>query len=59
MITLGVDIGSLTGKALILKDNEILAWDLILTGPGVVWIDSDGAKKDLLTTGTIPRFPTA
>jgi predicted CoA-substrate-specific enzyme activase len=36
MITLGVDIGSLTGKALILKDNAILAWDLILTGPDSV-----------------------
>jgi predicted CoA-substrate-specific enzyme activase len=36
MITLGVDIGSLTGKALILKDNEILAWDMILTGPDSV-----------------------
>ena len=36
MITLGVDIGSLTGKALVLKDNEILAWDLILTGPDSV-----------------------
>jgi benzoyl-CoA reductase subunit A len=36
MITLGVDIGSLTGKALILKDNDILAWDLILTGPDSV-----------------------
>jgi predicted CoA-substrate-specific enzyme activase len=33
MITLGVDIGSLTGKALVLKDDEILAWDLVLTGP--------------------------
>lgn len=33
MITLGVDIGSLTGKALIMKDDEILAWDLVLTGP--------------------------
>jgi benzoyl-CoA reductase subunit A len=33
MTTLGVDIGSLTGKALILKNNEILAWDMILTGP--------------------------
>lgn len=33
MITLGVDIGSLTGKAVVLKDNEILASDLILTGP--------------------------
>jgi len=36
MITLGVDIGSLTGKALILKDNEILAWDMTLTGPDSV-----------------------
>ena len=36
MITLGVDIGSLTAKALVLKDNEILAWDLILTGPDSV-----------------------
>jgi benzoyl-CoA reductase subunit A len=36
MITLGVDIGSLTGKALVLKDNEILAWDHILTGPDSV-----------------------
>ena len=33
MITLGVDIGSLTGKAVILNDNEILSWDLIPTGP--------------------------
>jgi benzoyl-CoA reductase subunit A len=29
----GVDVGSLTGKALILKDNEILAWDIVPTGP--------------------------
>ncbi len=33
MITAGIDIGSLTGKAVILKDNEILAWNLIPTGP--------------------------
>ncbi len=32
MITAGVDIGSLTGKALILKDGSILAWSLIPTG---------------------------
>jgi predicted CoA-substrate-specific enzyme activase len=36
MITLGVDIGSLTGKALLLRDGEILAWDMILTGPDSV-----------------------
>ncbi len=32
MITAGVDIGSLTGKTLILKDGSILAWSLIPTG---------------------------
>jgi benzoyl-CoA reductase subunit A len=32
MITAGVDIGSLTGEALILEDNNILAWSLISTG---------------------------
>jgi benzoyl-CoA reductase subunit A len=32
MITLGVDIGSLTGKAVILKDDQIVAWDMLLTG---------------------------
>jgi len=31
-----VDIGSLSGKALILRDDEILAWDLIPTGPDSV-----------------------
>jgi predicted CoA-substrate-specific enzyme activase len=36
MITLGVDIGSLTGKAVLLRDKEILAWDVILTGPDSV-----------------------
>ncbi len=33
MITAGVDVGSLTGKSVILKDNEILDWDIIPTGP--------------------------
>ena len=33
MITMGVDVGSLTGKAVILEHDEIRAWDLILTGP--------------------------
>jgi len=33
MITAGVDIGSLTGKALILDDNNIVAWSLIRTNP--------------------------
>ena len=32
MIVAGVDIGSLTAKALILKDDEIFCWDIILTG---------------------------
>lgn len=36
MLTLGVDIGSLTGKALVLEDDRIRAWDLRLTGPDSV-----------------------
>lgn len=32
-LTAGVDVGSLTAKAVILRDNEILAWDIIPTGP--------------------------
>lgn len=32
MITAGIDIGSLTAKALIFKDNEILSYSLIPTG---------------------------
>lgn len=32
MIVAGVDIGSLTGKAVILEDNEIRAWSLLPTG---------------------------
>lgn len=33
MKTAGVDIGSLTGKALILEDNNIISWSLIPTNP--------------------------
>ena len=33
MIVAGVDIGSLTGKALILNDGKIRSWSIILTGP--------------------------
>jgi benzoyl-CoA reductase subunit A len=36
MLTLGVDIGSLTGKALVLEDDRIRSWDLVLTGPDSV-----------------------
>lgn len=33
MITAGVDIGSLSGDVVILKDNEILSWSVVPTGP--------------------------
>ena len=36
MITLGVDIGSLTGKALVLCDGEIVSWEIVPTGPDSV-----------------------
>ncbi len=33
MITCGVDVGSLTGEAVILADNEIAAYSIVRTGP--------------------------
>jgi predicted CoA-substrate-specific enzyme activase len=51
MITLGVDIGSLTGKALILKDDEILAWDVVLTGPDSVETGTQVTQSVLRKTG--------
>jgi benzoyl-CoA reductase subunit A len=36
VITLGVDVGSLTGKAVVLGDDGILAWEIVLTGPDSV-----------------------
>jgi predicted CoA-substrate-specific enzyme activase len=51
VITLGVDIGSLTGKGLILKDNEILAWEVILTGPDSVKTASDVTTRVLEKAG--------
>jgi len=43
MITAGIDVGSLTGKAVILKDNEIMAWSLVPTGP-----DSSETAKEAM-----------
>jgi len=51
MITLGVDIGSLTGKALILKGNQILSWDLILTGPDSVETGTTVTNRTLENAG--------
>lgn len=51
MITLGVDIGSLTGKAVVLKDDEVLAQEVILTGPDSVETGQEVTKKALSVTG--------
>lgn len=51
MITLGVDIGSLTGKAIVLKNNEILAWDLVLTGPDSVETGTSVTNSTLQKAG--------
>lgn len=51
MITLGVDIGSLTGKALVLQDGEIVAWDLVLTGPDSVETAAAVTKRALEKAG--------
>ncbi|MBI2957739.1 MAG: benzoyl-CoA reductase, bzd-type, subunit Q [Chloroflexi bacterium] len=33
MITAGVDVGSLSGKAVVLDDNRLVSWGLVPTGP--------------------------
>jgi len=55
MITLGIDIGSLTGKALVLKDNDILAWDLILTGSDSVETGTTVTNNVLKKAGLAPE----
>lgn len=40
----GIDVGSLSTKAVIMKDREIIAWDLILTRP-----DSMGSAQEILS----------
>ena len=51
MLTLGVDIGSLTGKALVLEDDRIRAWDLILTGPDSVETGTTVTNNTLAKAG--------
>lgn len=43
MITAGVDVGSLSGKAVILEDNRIVSWGLVPTGP-----DSSATAKEAM-----------
>jgi len=51
MITLGVDIGSLTGKAVVMKDGEILAWDMVLTSADSVETGTTVTKRALEKAG--------
>jgi predicted CoA-substrate-specific enzyme activase len=43
MIVAGIDVGSLSTKALIMSENQVLAWAVILTTP-----DSPGTAKQVL-----------
>lgn len=51
MITLGVDIGSLTGKAVVMRDGEIAAWDVVLTGPDSVQTGTEVTDNALRKAG--------
>ncbi len=51
MITAGIDIGSLTGKALILNDKEIIGWSLLPTGPDTSKIAKSAIDKALVQCG--------
>jgi predicted CoA-substrate-specific enzyme activase len=46
VITAGVDVGSLSTKAVILKDNEVLCWDIIPTGT-----DGTEASRKVIDSG--------
>ena len=62
MITLGVDVGSLTGKALVLEEDEIVAWDIVLTGPDRVeaarTVTDNTLRKAGLTLEQVHRVVT-
>jgi len=51
VITLGVDVGSLTGKALVLSDGEIVAQEIILTGPDSVETATEVTARTLARAG--------
>ncbi len=55
MITAGVDIGSLSADVVILKDNEILGYSVIRTGPDsakTARAATDAALEDVKSKGT-------
>ena len=51
MRTLGVDIGSLTGKAVVLEDGEVKAWHLLPTGPDSVETGTAVTEAALVKAG--------
>jgi predicted CoA-substrate-specific enzyme activase len=55
MLTIGVDIGSLTGKALVLEDDRIRAWELVLTGPDSVETGTSVTESALAKAGVALR----
>jgi predicted CoA-substrate-specific enzyme activase len=51
VIALGVDIGSLSGKALVLDEDEIRAWEIVPTGPDSVETSTDVTRRALVKAG--------
>lgn len=51
MITVGVDVGSLSADVVILKDGEILSWSVIRTGPDSVETALKATHEALKGTG--------
>jgi predicted CoA-substrate-specific enzyme activase len=51
MITLGIDIGSLSGKAVVLEDGRIRGQEVILTGPDSVETAEEVTRRALARAG--------
>jgi predicted CoA-substrate-specific enzyme activase len=53
VISLGVDIGSLSGKAVVLVDGEVRAWHVIPTGPDSVQTGTEVTRLTLEKAGLV------
>jgi predicted CoA-substrate-specific enzyme activase len=51
VITLGVDVGSLTGKALVLEDGRIRSWEIVPTGPDSARTGAEVTERTLGKAG--------
>ncbi len=54
MITCGIDVGSLSAEAVVMRDNEIVAWSIVRTGPDSA-ATAQEALEEALQAEDVPR----